>query len=93
VVGVPEYGQPVAVILQVQLVVLHLWAYLKHLKKLPPKTDSISINQYHTLSNNKKGRVIIRESPQWQKHDEWSKQGNDFNNTINKQQTKSVPWV
>jgi hypothetical protein len=36
-VGVLEDSQPMSVILQVQLVVLHVRTYLQHLQELPPK--------------------------------------------------------
>ncbi len=36
-IGIHEDGQPVSVILQVQLVVLHVRTDLQHLQELPPK--------------------------------------------------------
>jgi hypothetical protein len=39
-VGVLEDGQPVSIILQVQLVVLHVRTHLQHLQELPPKNSN-----------------------------------------------------
>jgi hypothetical protein len=43
-VGVLEDGQPVTIILQVQLVVFHVRTYLQHLQELPPKNRILSSN-------------------------------------------------
>ncbi len=43
-VGVLKDGQPVSIILQVQLVVLHVRTDLQHLQELPPKKIATNVS-------------------------------------------------